>query len=208
MFNRARRSDGAMEPLRWPRFGVGANGTRQPPPSPRRERGLVPKWGRAMALSVVLGSLIRNWWTNSCWFRNGLTAYLLSTALVAVGVLLGVHLLKPSVGSHSIRHVPPSGDVYVDAMTRWDGQWLLQIATEGYTYDPYSQSSVALYPLYPCLVAMASRMASLPADVTGLLVSHAAPLIRLGAEYADKCRATSLALHRAMGDPEKGSGRR
>ena len=111
--------------------------------------------------------------------RNGLTAYLLSTALVAVGVLLGVHLLKPSVGSHSIRHVPPSGDVYVDAMTRWDGQWLLQIATEGYTYDPYSQSSVALYPLYPCLVAMASRMASLPADVTGLLVSHAALIAAL-----------------------------
>ena len=104
--------------------------------------------------------------------RNGLTAYLVSTAFVAVGVLLGVHLLKPSEGAHSVRRVAPNGNVYIDAMSRWDGQWLLQIATEGYTYDPDGQSSVAVYPLYPFLVGLASRMASLPADITGLLVSH------------------------------------
>ena len=45
VFNRARRSDGAMEPSRWPRFGVGANGTRQPPPSPRRRARTGPEMG-------------------------------------------------------------------------------------------------------------------------------------------------------------------
>ena len=68
--------------------------------------------------------------------RTGLAAYVVSAAFVALGVSLGLHVLRPSEGAHSIRRVPASGNVYIDAMTRWDGQWLLQIATEGYTFDP------------------------------------------------------------------------
>ena len=141
--------------------------------------------------------------------RTGLAAYVVSAAFVALGVSLGLHVLRPSEGAHGIRRVPASGNVYIDAMTRWDGQWLLQIATEGYTFDPRGQSSVALYPFYPFLIALLSRLSLLRADVTGLLVSHAAFLgaLTLLSVYAS-APPTPTARASSLGPSGRKSGRR
>ncbi len=59
--------------------------------------------------------------------------------------LLAVALLPPEDG----RAVDPGWQNLLDAWQRWDADWFLRIAGEG--YDP-GNGSAAFFPLYPLLV--------------------------------------------------------
>jgi len=97
----------------------------------------------------------------------------MSTTLVLVGVSAGLNMLVPSTCNPCPRHVPLSGNKYVDTLTLWDGQWYLEIAAYGYQYDPSRQSSVAFFPVYPALVEILHRSTRLSIHAAGLLLSHA-----------------------------------
>lgn len=45
----------------------------------------------------------------------------------------------------------PTDHQLVDVLMRWDAHWYLQIVRQGYDFNPYAQSSVAFFPLYPML---------------------------------------------------------
>jgi hypothetical protein len=63
--------------------------------------------------------------------------------------------------------------VILDTLTLWDGQWYLEIAARGYTYNPQGESAVAFFPAYPVLVRAVLALAPLSLHWAGLLVSHA-----------------------------------
>src|SRR5690606_37191949 len=65
-----------------------------------------------------------------------------------------------------------TGSCWRDVFIQWDGQWYRAIATNGYTYNRASMSSVAFFPLYPLASRAISRASGLPMDLALLLVSH------------------------------------
>jgi hypothetical protein len=63
---------------------------------------------------------------------------------------------------------------------RWDSQWYLAIASEGYKYEALEVGeSVAFFPLYPLLMNSLTRATGLPLELTGLLIPHIAFLTAL-----------------------------
>ncbi len=105
--------------------------------------------------------------------RIGLTSYCVTGVIVALGVMFGLSAVKGYAGPRSPQHVPGSGNEFLDVLAQWDGQWYLEIATEGYGYDPTRPSSVNFFPVYPLLVGAVFQLTGMPAALAGLLVSHA-----------------------------------
>jgi hypothetical protein len=103
---------------------------------------------------------------------NGLLAYLATTFLVALGILLGLTLLREAGHSRSPQRVALTGNRVLDCLTQWDGQWYSQIATRGYTFDPNRHSSPAFFPLYPLLGRLVADATGLDARIALLVVSH------------------------------------
>ena len=62
---------------------------------------------------------------------------------------------------------------WIERLNLWDSTWYVQIARQGYTFDPHGQSSVAFYPLYPLLIR-ALMHCGLDPLVAGYAISHAA----------------------------------
>ena len=110
-----------------------------------------------------------SWW--AC-IQTGVVTYYLTSLVVLLGVLLGLDFIEGAGRRLSPRKIPTSADPLLVATTHWDGQHYLDIASEGYSYDPKRQSSVAFFPLYPVLVAGMHRTAGLGVEWAGLLVAH------------------------------------
>jgi hypothetical protein len=71
---------------------------------------------------------------------------------------------------------PPFAHVYRyggDRFANWDGQWYLEIAERGYSYDPNAQSSVAFFPVYPLIGRAVGIATGLGAEVALLVTSNA-----------------------------------
>jgi hypothetical protein len=97
---------------------------------------------------------------------------LLGSLIVIAGAVWGRTGLAPSKGAHSRPRVASGGVPLVDTLTRWDGQWYLEIAAAGYNYRPGHQSSVAFFPAYPLLAEAVSACTLLPPAWAALAVSH------------------------------------
>jgi hypothetical protein len=70
------------------------------------------------------------------------------------------------------QRVASSGNSFLDALTRWDGQWYLKIACEGYSYDPGRQSPVAFFPAYPTLIWIINDAFGVPTHLAAIILSH------------------------------------
>jgi hypothetical protein len=103
----------------------------------------------------------------------GLVVFSFTSLLVMLGVLAGLDLLEGREHRRSPQGAPPCGDPVVDAMTQWDGQWFLRIATQGYSYDRSAMSSVAFFPAYPVLLRALSQSTGMREALAALLVAHA-----------------------------------
>jgi hypothetical protein len=99
-------------------------------------------------------------------FALGAGCYLLTTAVVVVGVLLGQSLLKPG------KHRRPERHDAVAAFAAWDGDWYGRIAGDGYDFDPSGRSRVAFLPVYPMLGRLLARLTGLDPLLSLLLISH------------------------------------
>lgn len=107
--------------------------------------------------------------------------------LLHVGALWVAFLVLTNIlGEASIqemRVVPESRWRYDQIHTqhrwvRWDANWYLRIATEGYRYDPTSKepSSVGFFPLYPLLIRGVAAISPLDPTGAALLISRLALL--------------------------------
>jgi hypothetical protein len=85
--------------------------------------------------------------------RLGLRFYLLTTAIVVLGVCLGRGYLAT-----------PSREGFIRSFLRWDSGWYEHIMTQGYSYTPGKQSPVAFFPGYPCGAWCLHRLTDLPPD--------------------------------------------
>ena len=98
--------------------------------------------------------------------RMGLLCYAISSAVVLLAVWFGHRFL---------RHPPEWEDDHKDyfgALCRFDGNWYIGIATEGYSYDPARPSNVAFFPAYPLAARAVSAATGCRPEVGSLVVAH------------------------------------
>jgi hypothetical protein len=69
-------------------------------------------------------------------------------------------------------------NVVINIWSRWDSRWYLDIADNGYSYDPNAQSNVVFFPLYPLTVRAVNTLVN-DTPVAALLVSHVSLLAAL-----------------------------
>jgi hypothetical protein len=55
---------------------------------------------------------------------------------------------------------------------KWDSQWYVQIARDGYWYQPLAQSNVAFFPLYPLTVRLLAPLTGGNLVLAGFLLSN------------------------------------
>ncbi len=103
---------------------------------------------------------------------GSLFVYALTLPLVVLGAEFGAGLLAPAARPRCPRYLPPTGHAALDTLTLWDGQWYLEIASRGYTYNRRGQSAVAFFPAYPALVRAVLQVAPVAPQWAGLFVSH------------------------------------
>ena len=90
----------------------------------------------------------------------------------------------------------------VDVWARWDSDWYLLIAREGYADSP--SSTPAFFPLYPALVAMTGRLLAGHYVLAGVLLSLAACAVafallhRLAARWLGDDGAARAVLYLAV----------
>jgi hypothetical protein len=79
-----------------------------------------------------------------------LLVFFMTRLLLVVSGYLSLTLIPPPTDI-AIWHGAPDIPI-VDMWGRWDSAWYLDIAQNGYFFDPNRQSSVAFFPLYPLLM--------------------------------------------------------
>jgi len=104
------------------------------------------------------------------WFTIPLLVFVLSRLLIfGVGTLADTML--PTEEGH---WVADENSPFLSMWAKWDSQYYVDIATNGYWYRPGQQSNVAFFPLYPMLM----RAASIPLGgnliLTGFMISNLA----------------------------------
>ena len=99
--------------------------------------------------------------------RTGLAFYALSSAVVLLAVWFGHRFGARWPGWQD------DNKDYLGALCRYDGNWYVGIATEGYSFDPDASSSVAFFPAYPLTARAVMRVLGCRPEVASLLVAHA-----------------------------------
>lgn len=115
-------------------------------------------------------------------------------ALVAIA-WLGFHLVetplksgKWEVGSNDMicpisGQLSPDTHPFVNMWSRWDSEWYLSIAKNGYQFAPGKESNVAFFPLYPYAVRVVHFITPWRSDagwlLIGILISNGSFLVAL-----------------------------
>ena len=93
--------------------------------------------------------------------------------------------IGPDGNQHAgVDHISPTSHPWVNMLSRWDAGWYVEIAQDGYRYEPSSPSNAAFFPLYPVLIRVIHALLFLPTDdywwlVTAIALSNVALLIGL-----------------------------
>jgi hypothetical protein len=87
--------------------------------------------------------------------------------------------IGPDGNNHAVvDHISPTSHPWVNMLSRWDAGWYVEIARDGYRYEPGSPSNAAFFPLYPVLIRVIHALLFLPTDdywwlVTAIALSNA-----------------------------------
>jgi len=93
--------------------------------------------------------------------------------------------LGPDGNRHAVvDHISPTSHPWVNMLSRWDAAWHVEIARDGYRYEPGVPSNAAFFPLYPLLIRAIHALLLLPANdywwfVIAIAISNVALLIGL-----------------------------
>lgn len=129
-------------------------------------------------------------------WRDVAIPFVATRAMLVLVAWLGFHLVHHEVvfsgafefsGNGERRSVTGfvSPDLpFINMWSRWDADWYLKIAKEGYSYEPGASSTTAFFPLYPLTIRVVHRALFLPSHdagwaFSGILVSNAALLAAL-----------------------------
>ena len=109
--------------------------------------------------------------------RSVLTPFVVSRLLTAIVALAAVALFPSPTTCPDVCH--PSGNLLLDAATRWDAKAYVDIAHDGYGVVPANN---AYFPLYPLLMRVGATVLGGSDDaylVAGVLISNLALLVAL-----------------------------
>lgn len=116
-----------------------------------------------------------------------------------IGTYLAITVLLSFMSARSARAVPSEGATgiaFVDGWLRFDSNWYVGIAENGYYYVPGQQSPIAFFPVFPMLVRAAALVVG-DTQLAGYLVASLAGLLAtvLAARWAwDRLPARSAML--------------
>lgn len=104
-------------------------------------------------------------WTDD--IATGAAHCYITTLIVLLGATLG-----GSFVDFCTEHPSASRSDFIGSLAAWDGGWYARIATDGYTYDPRRESSVAFFPAFPLLARGLMALTGMRAEAALLAVSH------------------------------------
>lgn len=104
------------------------------------------------------------------WFMFPLLAFLLSRMLVFGAGILADTMLPTEEG----HWIADENSPFLSMWTKWDSQYYVDIASDGYWFRPKQQSNVAFFPLYPMLMQVTSKLLGGHLILTGILISNLA----------------------------------
>ncbi len=119
-------------------------------------------------------------WDLPAWLMYPLLAFLVSRALV-FGAGLVSDIMLPTDPGH---WVADADSRFVSMWAKWDSQYYVDIADEGYWFTPKAQSNVAFFPLYPLLMRLIAPLSGDSVVQAGLLISNLSFLLALILLYA------------------------
>src|SRR5437762_3292667 len=81
-----------------------------------------------------------------------------------------------------VNHISATTHPWVNMLSRWDAGWYIEIARDGYHYEPGMPSNAAFFPLYPLLIRATHTLLFLPENsywwlLSGIAVSNIALLV-------------------------------
>jgi Gpi18-like mannosyltransferase len=91
----------------------------------------------------------------------------------------------PDGNRHAVvDHISPTSHPWVNMLSRWDAARYVEIARDGYRYEPGVSSNAAFFPLYPLLIRAIHALLLLPENdywwlVIAIAISNVALLIAL-----------------------------
>jgi Gpi18-like mannosyltransferase len=104
------------------------------------------------------------------WIVVPLLAFVLSRLFIFGVGLIGDSMLQTEDG-HTVM-APDS--LFLSMWSKWDSQYYVDIATNGYWYQPDQQSNVAFFPVYPLLMRLAGYLIRNNLILAGFLISNLA----------------------------------
>ncbi len=127
----------------------------------------------------------KSWWSHLC---TGLIVYFLTNLVIVIAVAFEPDYVKPRGTANRS---------FFDSFARWDGLWYLDIADQGYRYEPNKSSNVAFFPAFPLCGRYLATLTNLPTKVALLVVAQlalAATFVIFAAYLQSRCPAAPAAL--------------
>ncbi len=104
------------------------------------------------------------------WFLIPLLAFALSRLLIFGAGTLADTMLPTEEG----HWIADENSPFLSMWTKWDSQYYVDIATDGYWFRPGQQSNVAFFPLYPMMIHVVAKLFGGNLILTGILLSNLA----------------------------------
>src|SRR5690606_6476278 len=109
------------------------------------------------------------------WLVLPMLAFGVSRLMIFIAAWLGDTFLITEEG----HWVADPNSPFLSFWAKWDSQWYVQIARDGYWFQPLQQSNVAFFPLYPLYMRLVARFVGGNLILSGFLVSNIALLLAL-----------------------------
>ncbi len=104
------------------------------------------------------------------WMVLPLLAFLVSRLLI-FSVGMAGDLMLPTDAGHWIANL---NSPFLSMWAKWDSQYYVDIAENGYWYRPEQQSNVAFFPVYPLLMRLTAPLVGDDVILAGFLLSNVA----------------------------------
>jgi len=112
------------------------------------------------------------------WLVTPVAVFLFTRLFIVCIALLTTTNLPDNLGEDVYQDDPWMYEGFPGLWMRWDTQWYVEIAQDGYWYNPGSLSPVSWFPVYPILMRTFSPVFGNPL-VAGLVISNLAFLLAL-----------------------------
>lgn len=128
----------------------------------------IPGWGMLVQRARYATTRLAATAQRLDWVLLPVLVFALSRGLVFAVGLVGDTFFETDPG----HWVAAPDSPFLSMWAKWDSQWYVQIAQQGYFIRPGQQSNVAFFPLYPLAMRIVARILSVDVVFAGFLVSN------------------------------------